>query len=384
MRVVLSPSAFHPSIGGVEVATARLGAELVRRGHAVEIWTNRLVGTEATERVDGMAVRRFGFDLPAASPVAVARWCTAAPATVLTLRRELRRFRPDLLHVHCFSGNGAWILAAARSTRIPLVVSVHGETAMDDADIYRHSAALRAALRSAMAHADAFTGCSRFALDHAQATVGRRRLDAEVVFNGTDTPGPPAAPVWEPPFGRYVAAIGRVVPNKGFDLLLDAFSRLRQPYEKLGLVIGGGGAALQDLARRAERLGIADRVAFTGPLSACQVAAVMEGALAVVMPSRVEPFGMVALEAWRSGCPVVVSSRGGAPEFVTDGLDGLVVDPYDAAALADALARLVDDEQLAARLSAAGRERLAGFTWQAVTDRYEDVYRRACRLPPYQ
>ena len=94
-----------------------------------------------------------------------------------------------------------------------------------------------------------------------------------------------------------------------------------------------------------------------------------------VLPSRVEPFGIVVLEAMRAGLPVIVSRRGGAPDIVREGIEGLVVDPEDTAALAAALERILDDPQLAARFGAAGRERVKVYGWPAIAERYAQVYR---------
>ena len=70
----------------------------------------------------------------------------------------------------------------------------------------------------------------------------------------------------------------------------------------------------------------------------------MAGARVFVMPSRLEPFGIVVLEGWRAGTAVVATNRGGPPEFVRDGEDGLLVDPFDTAAVAEVLGRLLSDD----------------------------------------
>lgn len=95
------------------------------------------------------------------------------------------------------------------------------------------------------------------------------------------------------------------------------------------------------------------------------------------MPSRVEPFGIVVLEAWRAGTPVVASCHGGAPEFIDDEVSGLLVDPFDRHALGAVIERLLDDPLLRRRLTIAGTERLTGFTLGRVADDYELVYRGA-------
>jgi glycogen(starch) synthase len=93
------------------------------------------------------------------------------------------------------------------------------------------------------------------------------------------------------------------------------------------------------------------------------------------LPSRVEPFGIVVIEALRAGRPVVVSSRGGAPEIVRHEREGLVADPFDPAAYGAAIDRLLADRELAARLAAAGRERVNDFSWAKIADQYTALYR---------
>jgi glycogen synthase len=95
------------------------------------------------------------------------------------------------------------------------------------------------------------------------------------------------------------------------------------------------------------------------------------------MPSRVEPFGIVALEGLATGCPVLVSSHGGASKVVHDGLDGLVVDPFDSAALTRAIDRILGDAELSQRLIASRQARAHDFAWERITDRYLEIFRQA-------
>jgi len=143
------------------------------------------------------------------------------------------------------------------------------------------------------------------------------------------------------------------------------------------LVIGGTGSALERLEAQAEDSGIGDRVHFVGRLSRDQVAAAMGGAKAFVMPSRLEPFGIVVLEGWRAGTAVLATDHGGPPEFVHDGEDGLLVDPFDTAAFATVLGRVLSDERLRDDIAAAGRARVEAFAWPRIAEEYRAVYRAA-------
>jgi glycogen(starch) synthase len=172
-----------------------------------------------------------------------------------------------------------------------------------------------------------------------------------------------------------VLALGRVVEKKGFDLLLGAYAAI-EPGQRTAadVVIGGQGEALAGLRHQASELGIADQVHFVGRLSREQVAEAMAGASMFVMPSRLEPFGIVILEAWRAGTPVVATSRGGPPEFVHDGHDGLLVDPFDTAGFAAALESLLTDTERRERIGRAGQARVQEFGWASIAGQYRQVY----------
>jgi glycosyltransferase involved in cell wall biosynthesis len=375
--VALLPSAYAPSVGGVEELTRRLGDQLVAGGDKVEIWTIRHPHhLPADELVGGLRVRRFALPMPRSSPAALVRFPAAAAEALWKLSRAAAEFRPDLLHVQCFSANGVYATALAAWKRLPLVVTLQGETVMDDQDIYERSAALRAGLRLGVRRAAAVTACSRFTLDDAVDRFGLGRGRGLVVPNGVETAGDggPPRPITVP-FDRFVLGLGRVVAKKGFDLLLEAFARLAPLRPGLGLVLAGDGPARAGLAAQAARLGLAGRVHLAGALSRAEVAWAMGAAQVFVLPSRVEPFGIVVLEALRAGRPVVVSSRGGAGEIVRHEREGLVADPLDSAQLAGSIARLLDDRELAGRLAEAGRRRVRDFDWGGVAGAYRDIYR---------
>ena len=375
MRIALLPSAYAPAIGGVEELTRRLAEQLRDGGDDVEIWTIRHpADLPRNEVLDGLLVRRFTLPLPPFRPRPLARFPFDGRDALRELDAAARQFRPDLLHVQCFSANGVYATALGARAQLPLVVSLQGETVMDDGDIYERSMLLRTGLRVGLRRASAVTACSGFVLDDA-ARFGLRE-GGEVVPNGVATEGDAELQPLAIPDGPFLLGVGRFVRKKGFDLLLEAFARLATERPDLQLVIGGDGPARADLAARAAVLGLDRRVHLPGALSRAQVAWAMANASVFVLPSRVEPFGIVVLEALRAGRPVVASSRGGAGEIVRDGEHGLVADPLDTAALARAIARLLDDASLRERLSVAGRARVSAFDWAPVTDRYREIYRR--------
>ena len=380
-RVVLLPSAYPPSVGGVEELTRHLALALVSAGDEVEVWTGLPDDhdPETVEVRDGLVVRRFPMPLPATRFSAVSHATTTGWSTMRGLRRAVATFRPEVLHVQCFGPNGAYATALSRICQVPLIITLQGETLMDDDDIFDTSRVLRASLRAGIRVAAAVTACSAFTLADARERFGLAQGRGSVIFNGVSLDAPEAdesaialpSPLEDVP---YVLALGRVVEKKGFDLLLAGYAAIVPDLRTADLVIGGTGAALSRLEVQAEELGIADQVHFVGRLSREQVAAAMAGARAFVMPSRLEPFGIVVLEGWRAGTAVVATNRGGPPEFIRDHEDGFLVDPFDVAAVANVLGRLLSDVRLREAIASAGRARVDAFAWPRIAAEYRAVY----------
>ena len=385
-RVALLPSAYPPSLGGVEELTRHLALTLLDAGDEVEVWTGLPDDRrpETVEVRDGIVVRRLPLPLPATNWSSMLRAATTGPRTLFSLRNAADAFRPDVLHVQCFGPNGAYATALARLTRLPLVITLQGETMMDDTDIFEVSTVLRASLRSGIRRAAAVTACSAFTLADAEDRFGLARGRGLVIPNGVDLgaggagddspAGTPFLPVPGDPGRRYLLALGRVVDKKGFDLLLAAFAAMAPERRTADLVIAGSGPALDGLERMAGELGVGGQVHFVGRLSRDDVASAMAGATAFVMPSRLEPLGIVVLEAWRAGVAVVATNRGGAPEFVDDGETGVLVDPFDTPAFAATLADLLADDGRRLAIGRAGHERVRAYSWPAVTEQYRRLY----------
>ena len=176
MRVALVPSSYRPRFGGVEELTRRLAGALTARGHETEVWVP--IADEEGDWIggleDGVRIRRHPMPLWPLSPTNV----LAAPLRFARAFRPLlaatREFKPDVLHVQCFSTNGAYATALSAATGTPLVITLQGETFMDDHRIYDSSAQLRWALRWGVRRAQAISACSQYTLDDAARRFGAR------------------------------------------------------------------------------------------------------------------------------------------------------------------------------------------------------------------
>lgn len=168
-----------------------------------------------------------------------------------------------------------------------------------------------------------------------------------------------------PETAPLVVGVSRLVPRKGFDVLIDAVARLHHSTaEPVHLAIAGSGRDRERLARRAVRAGLGERFHLLGRVPDDDLAAVYATADVFAMCCRerwggleAEGFGIVFLEAAASGVPAVAGRSGGAWEAVEDGETGFVVDPVDAGAVAGALERLLTDPELRRRMGTAARAR---------------------------
>jgi glycosyltransferase involved in cell wall biosynthesis len=172
-----------------------------------------------------------------------------------------------------------------------------------------------------------------------------------------------------------VGFAGRLVPEKGADVLLDALAQLPAALGPVRARIVGDGPERPRLEARARELGLGARVEFLGHVARDEVQRRLAPAAVQVVPSRwAEPFGLVTIEAMARGTPVVASATGAAPELVRDGETGFLVAPGDAAALARCLAGLLPDPARLARIGEAARQDAVRFGLESVVDRFLELY----------
>src|SRR5262249_51100687 len=149
----------------------------------------------------------------------------------------------------------------------------------------------------------------------------------------------------------------RLSRQKGLDHLIEIFRRLRERRPRLRLLIAGDGPERRRLEERVSQLGLASSIELLGYVPHRDLADHYSRASVFVSTSAYEPFGLPTLEAMASGCPVVVSPLGGAPDFVRDELDGYLRLPQRAQDFADAAGRILSDDLLRRRMSDSARLR---------------------------
>ena len=358
MRVLLVCPYAWDAPGGVQVHVGDLARRLRAGGHEV------LVLAPAGAQPAEPWVRAVGRPLRIPYAGTVAPVCFSW-ASWRRVRREVRSFAPDVVHVHEPFAPGTAMFATL-AARTPVVGTFHAY--LERSSLQRVARPLLRPIARRLAAA--------IAVSEAAASFARRaaELPYAVVPNGVE-------------LGRFrgaarrgsaprIAFVGRLDPQKGFPVLVDAFARLAVDRPELRMVVAGDGRD-RDAVDRLDA-GVRARIEMLGRVANEDLARrVLDGAAVLCSPATgQESFGIVLVEAMAAGIPVVASDIPGYREVLRDDVDGLLVAPSDPAALAAALARVLDDAALATRLAEAGRERAEAYAWEAILPRIEAVYAR--------
>lgn len=342
MRVLIIPSRYLPHHGGLETTVREVSQQLVRSGHIVAIVTNRYPRRlPRHETIDNVPVTRLQFLYPQFAYLKAGRldlWLGGLvyfPLTLLRLALILRAYKPDVVNLHYLGSPSLFVWILHLLFRFPLVVSLQGGDV--DAEPYR-SRFNRWLFRAVLARADAVTACSRALLDQALQLVPDIASKACVIHNGVDAELFATAEPYSHP-KPYILAVGQLLRHKGFDDLITAYAQAQPFLAHLDVLIAGDGPERQSLQAQVVANKLNDQVHFLGAVTREQVASLMRGAAVIVIPSRREPFGIVALEAMASGRPVVATPVGGLVEAL-EGAKVSWIEPGDPKSLQLALCQL--------------------------------------------
>ncbi len=391
LRILILNDLGTPS-GGAELLTLSLRDELRRRGHDARVFASTAGSQKDTFSADYQcrgttsALRNFNR--------------TANFSARRQLKRVLDDFRPDIVHVRMFLTQlSPLILPLLRG--IPALyhaswyatVCPNGHKLLPNNNICQvragaacfHNGCYGAVGWSTLMVQRQFLQRWRSVFDHivANSTAVQQQLlengiePVEIVWNGVpDRAVRP--PLKSPP---TVSFAGRLSPEKGVDLLVQAFALVVEQNPAARILIAGDGPQRRTIEQQIGDLGLREKVTLLGHLPQEEMERQLAPAWVQVVPSRLqEPFGLVAAEAMMRGTAVIASNSGGLAEIVVDDETGYCVPPSDKIELATAVGKILNDRAMAERMGHAGRSRaLAHFSHDRFVNKFVRIYENLLR-----
>ncbi|WP_416563041.1 glycosyltransferase family 4 protein [Nocardia testacea] len=395
MKILMVSWEYPPVVvGGLGRHVHHLATSLAAAGHEVVVLARRPTGTSPATHpthsfiAEGVLVVAVAEDPPIFDfGEDMLAWTLAMGHAMVRAGVALDKpgigegWTPDVVHAH------DWLvahpaIALAEYYDVPLVSTIHATEAG------RHSGWVAGRVNRQVHsvewwlanESDALITCSTSMKDEVERLYRPDRIPVHVIRNGIDVGAwtfRTRSPRSGPPRLLYV---GRLEYEKGVQDVIAALPRIRRAHPGAVLTVAGVGTQFEWLRQLARTHRVARAVHFAGQLDHAELLGWLHGADAIVLPSRYEPFGIVALEAAAAGTPLVTSTAGGLGEAVIDGVTGASFEPADVHGLVDAVISVLDDPAAAQERAFAARERLtADFAWDVVAAETAGIYSDAKR-----
>ncbi len=386
MRVALfSWESLHSiNIGGLGVHVTELAAGLERRGHDVHVFTRRKQDQSHYDRIDGVHYHRVDHGISDNFVQCMDWMCKAMAHRFYEVTSMIGKF--ELVHAHDWlTGNVLKYISDGFGT--PGILTMHSTEYGRDGNVFHDGFAswIRDTEYAACNHAKIIISISGFLAEEIQRIYGVHHSKIHVVpngvayhhFNGYLEPGPVKARYGIAPLDPTILAVGRMIAQKGMDLLVEAVPMVLGYFPSAKFIITGDGPEKEGLVNRANQLGVGHAIRFLGSLSRGEYSELMRSIDILALPSRNEPFGIVALEAWAAGKPVVATTAGGPREYVWHNVNGFLVDA-NPGGLAHGIGSLLADHDHCRALGRNGRIAVEEkFNWDTVASYTEGVYNAA-------
>ncbi len=368
-------------MGGLGIHVTELAAGLQRRGHEIHVITRRGSGQGGYDWIDGVHYHRIDHGLSDNFVESMDLMCKAMAHKFSEITSMIGKF--ELAHAH------DWLCANTlpylkEGFGIPGVLTMHStEYGRDGNQLYDGFASwIRDTEAAGCHHASTIIAVSGFLaeeieriyqIDHSKIHVVPNGVNFHA-FDGYIDPAEIKARYGLAPMTPTICAFGRMTIQKGMDMLVEAVPMILASYPETRFVLSGSGPCRDEVIAHAERCGAADACVFLHSMPRADYVDLMRSCDMLALPSRNEPFGIVALEAWAAGKPVVATTSGGPREFVWHDVNGFLVDATPQG-LAHGIGSLLADHEHARALGANGRKAVEDqFNWDRVSEYTEGVY----------
>lgn len=384
MRIAMfSPESLHSIFeGGLAVHVTELAAGLRRRGHEVHVITRRATGQRAYDHIHGVHYHRVTYGV-SRDVIETADWMCKAMAHCFH-EISTGTGKVDIAHAHDWMAINA-LKYVMHGFAAPGILSMHSTEYGRDGNVFFDGFARRVRdVEASGCHAaNLVIAVSNFLADEVSRIYHVPREKIHAVHNGVSyrafdgfiDPVEVKRRFGIPPMAPLIFSPARLTLQKGMDMLVQAVPMVLASFPDARVVISGEGPEKNRIVELAQRSGCAHAIVFAGVLPRAHYVDVIRACNLVAVPSRNEPFGIVVLEAWAAGKPVVVTTSGGPREFVRHDVDGFLVDA-NPQGIAHGLGTLLANLDHGRWLGANGRQAVEQtFNWDTIANYTEGVYR---------
>jgi glycosyltransferase involved in cell wall biosynthesis len=364
MKILYWTEQVNPYIGGVEIITDHFLSALTEGGYEVHVIAGKLERTLDGPTVPGTDIPVHYFPFREALLKNQIDKVASITRRIGALKAQLK---PDLIHVNFCGPSLIFHLRTLAAHRAPTLMTLYA--------LPEREPSKTGVVERLLAAADWVVAPSQAVIERTRDWFPQVISKSSVIYNTLNLPELETRPLsFDKP---HLLCLGRIVPDKGFDLVVDALASIVRVVPEIQLTIAGDGIDKPRLEQQARRLNVSDKIVFTGWVAPQEVLDLINTATIVIVPSRwYEPAPLVAIQAAHMGRPVLGTRTGGIPELVVDRVTGLVVDKEDSEAIARAVIYLVQNQDEAKRMGQRARTRARSvFGWQRCLKAYDTLYR---------
>lgn len=381
MKILIITTRFHPHIGGVEEVVANISenmgkendvrvlSSLDTRAGLSDIPSVFRVSTPE-EKIENYKNIRIWMNLPG-SILGLLLFPVRFLLSISKLFTYTSNFNPDVINYHFPDDSVIYVDLLTSFKKIPLVVNIHG----NDLQKYAKKEFHKIFIRRLLNRSSKIIVNSSYMRDELLKNYPRLAVKVKIIPNGLNVDQIENIPAKNYLNEPYIFYVGRIVEKKGVDVLIKAFYKMSN--SNLKLIVEGKGEDLEKNMALAKKYGIDPQIIFTeGKLSTEEKIGAMKGALFGVIPSRIEPFGIVALEFMAAGTPVVVSETGGLKDMLRDKDTCLFFENGNVDALAHKMELMLSDQELREKLSENGIKEIQNYKWDSISNRYLSCFHK--------
>ena len=376
-KILMFNHEFPPIGGGGGQVSYFLGKHYAAAGHHVHLITSQFRDCAKTEEVAGIHVHRVRALRKNPNVCAVHEMLTYSVSSSIYGLRFAKKFKPDIVQVFFGipAGGGAYLLQ--KFNNVPYVVFLGGRDVPrpnPDPPYYRWLyLLLKPIIRAIWHNAAAVVSCSDGLRDLACETDTNLKID--VIPDGLDLASFESTQRKTNPKTVRCLAIGRLIPRKGFQFLIQALPQILDKVQhNFEIEIVGDGPYRGELIGLAENLSVTSYVRFTGTVPYSELPQKYREADIFILPSLAEGMPLVVLEAMGTGLPIIASRVQGIDELVAEDVNGALFDPGDVNGLTNCLIKLINVGEKRVEMGKASREKVKPYDWKNIADTYLALY----------